>query len=328
MGSGSTTLWPNPAGGYFAPNSPEANAAAARAAGGGGGGAAAGSGAMGGTPPQPGAISNQQPLDFANYLYEQGRDPNQAGYKQAFADEQQATNSQIGQMGLGSSPLGAGIATMAGNRFQNDWQTAQVDRAATAANAYTPLYNTAQGIAQAGFTNSAAKGQAAYQTPAAGGGGAAGGVTDPNAMGGANYLNSPAFRTFMGPNTSGPQQMGGFGGGGGAAPGGGGGGGGGGGVTGSNPFVTGPMGTTTWGQPPTQDTSQMGNQNGASPYTDPSAQGGSGPTYDFSGASPGGTLDLSQQAPQQQAPQQQQPSFMDNMQAYMDNFNLMDPTTW
>lgn len=81
---------------------------------------------------------NQQ---FANQALQDAFDPMQAQYKANLAQLTDATNANLANAGLASSPYGASITAGAQGNFQNNWQTAQIQREQMGAQTATGLQN-------------------------------------------------------------------------------------------------------------------------------------------------------------------------------------------
>lgn len=127
--------------------------------------AAGGSAGASSSGPGPGTVNNAGALTFANDIMTAATDPQNATYNQTL--QQVTDQSRANEMaaGLGTSGVGVGVENQAINNFNTNWQNNQLSRETQGASAYTGLLNSAQGIAQSGFTNSGTLGASAYQAP-------------------------------------------------------------------------------------------------------------------------------------------------------------------
>jgi hypothetical protein len=80
-----------------------------------------------------------QDAQYANQALQNAFDPQQAQYKANLAQLNDATQSQLTSSGLEGTPYGASIVAGADSNFQNQWQTAQIQRENTGA-------STAEGL--------------------------------------------------------------------------------------------------------------------------------------------------------------------------------------
>lgn len=87
---------------------------------------------------------------MAQQIYQTAFDPQQALYQQQLQQSQDAQNVMASMYGVASSPYGAGLAAENTNKFNIDWQNAQLGRQAAGAGAIQGLDSLAGNLTTAG----------------------------------------------------------------------------------------------------------------------------------------------------------------------------------
>lgn len=104
---------------------------------------------------QQGNMYNSEASSLAPYaaqIMNMGLDPQNALYNQQLQQTTDQANALNSMYGLGSSPVGAGVAGQDLNNFNLAWQNNQLQRAATGASAAEGVYGTQQNLGNAGNT--------------------------------------------------------------------------------------------------------------------------------------------------------------------------------
>jgi hypothetical protein len=89
-------------------------------------------------------------LGAGNAILQAGFDPQKQLYSQVQNQNQQQNLAALAGLGVAGTPYGAGVAGQENTNFNLDWQNNQLQREATAANAYGGLNSTAQSDFAAG----------------------------------------------------------------------------------------------------------------------------------------------------------------------------------
>ena len=94
--------------------------------------------------------AGNQALGAGSAILQAGFDPQKQLYSQVQNQNSQQNLAQLANMGVAATPYGASVAGQENTNFNLDWQNNQLQREATAANAYGGLNQTAQNDFSAG----------------------------------------------------------------------------------------------------------------------------------------------------------------------------------